>query len=79
MKISYDKLFKILKERKITKAQLCKNAGIYKSEMRAIESCQPLELSSLMQICDYLDCDVFDILETDDQKKSEDLPCVYLT
>ncbi|MBR2340712.1 MAG: helix-turn-helix transcriptional regulator [Clostridia bacterium] len=79
MKISYDKLFKILKERKITKARLCREAGIYKSEMRAIECCQPLELSSLMQICDYLDCDVFDILETDDQKKSEDLPCVYLT
>ena len=63
MKISYKKLWVLLIQRDITKVTLRKELGISTSTMSKLNKGEEVALSVLLRICDYLDCDIGDVME----------------
>ena len=63
MAISYNKLWKLLVDKKMSKADLRKAAGIAPNTMTRLRRDEEVTLSVLLRICEYLDCDIGDICE----------------
>ena len=63
MKISYKKLWVMLIQRDITKVQLRADVGISAGTMSKLNKGEDVDLSVLLRICDYLNCDIGDICE----------------
>jgi len=63
MSISYNKLWKLLIDKKTNKARLCKATGISSSTMDKLVKDENVELKTLASICKELDCDFGDIVE----------------
>lgn len=63
MTISYDKLWKLMIDRKINKTQLCENAGITTNSMAKLGKNETVQVEVLAKICDVLGCNIEDILE----------------
>lgn len=63
MKISYNKLWKLLIDRNMTKTQLRKTAGISSSSLAKLGKNENVTTSVLVKICSVLKCDVSDIME----------------
>ena len=64
MKLSYKKLWILLLERDITKAQMKTDVGIAPATMSKLNKSEEVALPVLLRICDYLNCDIGDICET---------------
>ena len=62
MAVSYDKLWKILIDKKFKKTDLIKNAKISSSALAKLSKNEFVSLSVIDKICFYLDCDISDIL-----------------
>ena len=62
MSVSYDKLWKILIDKKLKKTDLIKNAKISSSALAKLSKNEFVSLSVIDKICFYLDCDISDIL-----------------
>ena len=62
MSVSYDKLWKILIDKKLKKTDLIKNAKISSSALAKLSKNECVSLSVIDKICFYLDCDISDIL-----------------
>lgn len=62
-------LDEVLKERKITSKELCKQIGITEANLSILRSgkAKGVRFGSLNKICYYLQCDVGDILRFDGQ------------
>ena len=63
MGVSYKKLFKLLIDRKITNAQLIKQAGVSANIITRMKKDEYISLESIERICTALGCGVDDILE----------------
>lgn len=63
MTISYNKLWKLLIDKKISKVTLRKNANIAPNTMTKLRRDEPVSMLILMKIAEYLDCDISDICE----------------
>ena len=63
MKICYKKLWMLLIQKDITKANMRRAIGISTSTMSKLNKGEDVALSVLLRICDYLDCDIGDICE----------------
>lgn len=63
MKASYDKLLKLLIDKKMTKTDLRKKAKISSSTLAKIGKQEMVSVDVLNKICDVLNCDVNDIFE----------------
>ena len=63
MKVSYDRLWKLLIDRKMTAATLRKEAEIAPNTMTRMKKEQEVTLSVLGRICNVLDVDLGDIIE----------------
>lgn len=63
MSISYNKLWKLLIDKKISTSELRKNAGIAPNTMTRMRKDQDVSLAVLGRICDCLECDFKDIIE----------------
>lgn len=63
MVISYDKLWRLLDERKITKKELVKRAGISETTIRNMTRGENVRLTMLAKICDALHVNLGDIAE----------------
>ena len=63
MSISYNRLWKLLIDKKMNKARLCKATGISSSTMDKLVKDENVELKTLASICKELDCDFVDIVE----------------
>ena len=61
MGISYKKLWVLLIEKDITKAQMRKDLKIATGTMSKLGKGEEVALSVLLRICEYLDCDIGDI------------------
>lgn len=61
MKVSYKKLWVMLIERDITKAQMRKDLGFSTGTMSKMNKGNEVSMSVLLKICKYLDCDIGDI------------------
>ena len=63
MAISYNKLWKLLVDRKMSKAELRKAAGIAPNTMTRLRRDEEVTLAVLNKICKTLKVDIGDIME----------------
>lgn len=63
MAISYNKLWKILIDRKMSNAELRKAAGLAPNTMTKLRRDEPVAMIVLEKICKALDTDVGDIVQ----------------
>ena len=62
MAISYNKLWKLLVDKKMSKADLRRAANIAPNTMTKLRRDEPVTLPILMRICETLDTDFGDIM-----------------
>ena len=65
MAISYDKLWKLLIDKKMNKTEMKESAGISFNVLAKLGKCETISMESLLKICKALDCDVADVMEVD--------------
>ena len=63
MCISYDKLWKLMIDKKINKTQLCEKAGITTNAMVKLGKNETVQVEILMRICNVLECNIEDIID----------------
>ena len=63
MAISYNKLWKLLVDKKMSKADLRKAAGIAPNTMTRLRRDEEVTLTVLNKICKTLDVDIGDVME----------------
>lgn len=63
MSISYDKLWKLLIDKKMNRSDLKKVAGISFNVLARMGRNETISMDSLMKICQALKCDIGDIVE----------------
>lgn len=73
MAYSYNKLWKLMIDKKINKTTLRREAGITSNAMANMGKDQPVNVEVLAKICRVLDCTIDDIMEIipDEQEKSK--------
>lgn len=62
--VSYKPLFKLLLDRNITKAQLRDMCGYSTAVATKLNKNEPVSLTILLSVCEKLDCDLSDVIET---------------
>ncbi len=72
MSISYDKLFHMMIDRKITNVQLKDMAGISANIITRLKHDEYISIESIEKICKALQCGVDDILEFVDKEKQHE-------
>ena len=63
MAVSYNRLWKLLIDKKMSKADLRKAAGLAPNTMTKLRRGEPVAMVVLEKICDTLDTDFGDIVE----------------
>lgn len=63
MTINYDRLWKLMIDKKINKTQLCEKAKITTNAMAKLGRNETVQIEILAKICEVLECSVDDILE----------------
>lgn len=63
MTISYDKLWKLMIDKKINKTQLCEKAEITTNAMAKLGKNETVQVEVLAKICNVLECKIEDIIE----------------
>lgn len=69
MKISYNKLFKLLIDRNLKRKDLCKLAQISDATMAKLGKGANVNTEILVRICEALNCDICDIMEIEKDTK----------
>ena len=74
MTISYNKLWKVLVDKKMSKADLRRATEMASNTMTSLRRDKKVSLDILLRICEVLDCDIGDIMsvhkeETDNDRK----------
>ena len=72
MAISYNKLWKLLVDKKMSKADLRKAAGIAPNTMTRLRRDEEVTLTVLHKICSTLEVDIGDIMEFLPEERDED-------
>ncbi|MCI8358108.1 helix-turn-helix transcriptional regulator [uncultured Phocaeicola sp.] len=75
MKMSYNKLWKLLIDKQMKKSDLRKKAGISSSSLAKLTKDENVTTEVLTKICRELKCDVADIMEfiPDEEEKKENV------
>ena len=60
---SYNKLWKLMIDKKINKTRLCKAAGITTNAMAKLGRDESVPLETLEKVCEVLNCKLDDIVE----------------
>lgn len=63
MAISYNKLWKLLIDKKMSQAELRRAAAIAPNTMTKLRRDEPVNLAILGRACEVLGCDIGDIME----------------
>ena len=63
MAVSYDKLWKILRDRNMMKTDLIRQAKISTNAMAKLGRNEDVRVGVLVKICDALDCKIDDIMD----------------
>lgn len=63
MAVSYDKLWKLLIDKKLTKTALCTMADMSSSTMAKMGKNETVSMDVMLRICKVLDCNVGDIVD----------------
>lgn len=70
---SYKKLWKMLIDRKITKTEMRKQAGISTNILAKMGKDEPVSMKSLAKISTVLECGLDDIVEIVNDEKTEEM------
>ena len=62
-KLCYNKLWKILIDRKMSKGELRKAIDLAPNTMTKLRRDEEVSMAVLIRICDYLNCNIGDIVE----------------
>ncbi len=74
MTYSYNQLWKLLIDKRMTKTEMRKIAGISTNILAKMSKDEPVAMETLAKICVALDCTFDDIVEiSDDAKKGSEL------
>lgn len=63
MAISYNKLWKLLVDKKMSKADLRKAVGMAPNTLTKMRKDEPVSLEIIIRICECLNCDISDVIE----------------
>lgn len=63
MKMSYNKLWKLLIDKDMTRSEMRKLAGISSSSLAKLGKSENVTTDVLLRICNALKCDISDIVE----------------
>ena len=63
MPVSYDKLWKLLIDKKMNRTELKEAAGISFNVLAKMGKSEFISMESLYKICHTLDCDIGDVIE----------------
>lgn len=63
MAVSYDKLWKLLIDKKMTKTELRIEADMSSSTLAKMSKNEIVSMDVMLRICDVLDCNVGDIMD----------------
>ena len=63
MKVSYDRLWKLMIDKKINKTQLKELANINSNCIAKMGKDEPVHMEILIKICEALNCELNDIVE----------------
>ena len=63
VKVSYNKLWKLLVDRKMSKADLRKAAALAPNTLTKMRKDAPVSIDVLLRICDELDCNIGEMMD----------------
>ena len=63
MQINYDKLWKLMIDKKINKTELCEKAKVTTNAMAKLGKNESVHMEILVKICTVLKCELKDIVE----------------
>ena len=63
MRISYDKLWRLMKNNKMKKPELATAADISKYTMTKLNKDEPVAMEVIMRLCKVFHCDIGDVME----------------
>jgi DNA (cytosine-5)-methyltransferase 1 len=66
--VSYDKLWKLLIDKKMNRTDLKEAAGISFNVLAKLGKSETISMDSLLKICKALNCDISDIMEIENIK-----------
>jgi DNA (cytosine-5)-methyltransferase 1 len=61
--VSYDKLWKLLIDKKMNRTELREATGLSFNVIAKLGKCETVSMESLIKICDALQCDISNIVE----------------
>jgi len=65
MSISYDKLWKLLIDKKMNRTALKEASGISFNVLAKMGKGEPVSMESMLKICKALDCDISEVMEVE--------------
>ena len=72
MQVNYDKLWKLMIDKKINKTQLSEKAGITTNAMAKLGRNESVQVETLAKICKALNCKIEDIIEFESEEKKNE-------
>jgi len=63
MSVSYDKLWKLLIDKKMNRTDLKNAAGISFNVLAKMGKGEAVSMESMLKVCKALDCDISDVME----------------
>ena len=63
MRLSYDKLWKVMKNNKLRKGELASAAEVSEYTMSKLAHDEPVSLEVMMKFCKIFHCDIGDLVE----------------
>ena len=63
MRVSYDKLWRVMKNNKMKKSELAAAAEISDYAMTKLNKEEPVSLEIIMRLCKVFHCDISDLVE----------------
>lgn len=63
MSVSYKKLWKLIIDKDMTNVEVRKSTGISSATFTKLKKNETVSLDVLLKICNFLDCDIGDIVE----------------
>lgn len=70
MSVSYNKLWHLLLDKKMTKTELSHKAGVTSNVITNMGHDKPVRIDALVKICEALDCKIEDIMEVIPEKEA---------
>lgn len=75
MRVSYDKLWRVMKNNKMKKSELAAAAEISDYAMTKLNKEEPVSLEIIMRLCKVFHCDIGDLVEIIEDMSLTLTPC----